>query len=319
MRPWLALAGLAVAVSTAAAQTPAAGGPPPSLARGARVDVSRFPYQRPLPQGPPGLVVLPLDAAVLAHSQGPQRRFGDLRIVDDQGAQIPYILEPRETLTLDLAPRAVSPDVRDLRERTRGQWSFYLLTLPFEDLPGPALVLETSEPIFKREIELGVQRPADRRRREPWFDLLVRTTWQHTEEGVKAAPLELTFATPRGRDLLLAVGEGDNRPLTLTAARLLLPGWQVRFVRPAAPLRLVYGNRDIASPRYDVALLGAAALRGEAAPIVAATEAARPRPDAVLSPLAFWIVLGVAVLALLAVLARLISSGPAPPPSPPAP
>ena len=52
---------------------PVAAQSPPAAAlteRGAQLDTSGFRYQRPISPGDPGLVVMPLDAAVLAHSSG---------------------------------------------------------------------------------------------------------------------------------------------------------------------------------------------------------------------------------------------------------
>ena len=66
-----------------------------TASRGAPIDTGGFRYQRPIPEGPAQLVVLPLDAAALAHSQGPPRHFADVRIVDEQNLQVPYVLEPR--------------------------------------------------------------------------------------------------------------------------------------------------------------------------------------------------------------------------------
>jgi hypothetical protein len=90
--------------------TPQAGVPGNAVRPGAPVDTSGFQYQRVLPDGPAELVTLPLDPAALAHSQGPRRKFADVRIVDDQNAQIPYLLEQRsEPLVLDLPIGVTTP------------------------------------------------------------------------------------------------------------------------------------------------------------------------------------------------------------------
>ena len=287
---------------------------------GAPLDTSGFQYQRRLPDGPAELVTLPLDPAALAHSQGPRRNFADVRIVDDQNAQIPYLLEQRsEPLALDLPISATTPRVPDLAKPSRGTLSFYLINLPYENLPQPVLSLETSEQIFLRSIELGVQREPDRRHKTEWFELLERTTWQHAIQGSPAPSLEIPFRRQWGRELLLIVEEGDNRPLPIRSARLRLPAWQLRFFRPAGPLRLLYGRADLSEPRYDVALLSPAAMSGPAREISAAPEAAISRPTALLSPRIFWIGLSVAVVVLLGLIVRLISSGTGQPSSPPGP
>ena len=296
--------------------------PPPAAAvqPGAPLDPGAFLYQRPLPEGPEELVVLPLDAAALAHSQGPRRNFADVRILDEHHAQVPYILERLPApLTLDLPIARTSPSVPDLAKPGRTARSFYAIELPYENLPEPVLTLQTSEPVFLRTIDLGVQRAADRRHKTEWFESLTRSTWQHADPGAPPQPLEIPLPRHRGRELLLIVEEGDNRALLITAARLMLPGWQLRFFRPAGQARLLYGRTDLAEPRYDVAVLAPSAMSGRARGIAAAAETAVSRPAALMSPGVFWTGLSVAVVVLLGLIVRLISSGTERQPSPPGP
>ena len=56
--------------------------------------------------------------------------------------------------------------------------------------------------------------------------------------------------------LFLVVEEGDNAPLPITKARLLLPSYRLRFFHAGnALLRLTYGRDDLQPPQYDLALL----------------------------------------------------------------
>jgi len=286
--------------------------------RGARLDVTGFTYQREIPPGEAGLVRLTLDAAVLAHSQGPLRTFADVRIVDDDNLQIPYLLERgAERLSIDLQLRGATPAARVLQERGGGARSFYALTLPYEELPGPVVALETSARIFHRSVQVGAERQPDRRSREVTFDMFTQAVWQYSNEAAPAPALELALPRDDARELLVIVDEGDNQPLPITRARLRLPGWQVRFQRPGGRLRLLYGKNDIAEPHYDVAVLAPSAMSGEAREVSAAAEQVPEVPAAVMSPRVFWVGLAVAALLLLAVLVRLITSGTAPPPSSP--
>ena len=310
MKAPLALALVAALGVLAGAQTTAPAQPADAAAsgRGAPLDAGGFQHQRRLLEGPAQLVVLPLDAAVLAHSQGPQRNFADVRIVDEQNLQVPYVLEPRTArLTMEVPFRRVVPKVRELTRRGSIARTFYSITLPYENLPQPVLTLETSEQIFLRSIELGAQRPADRRHRNDWFESFVRTSWQHANPRSTPPPLEVPFPRSRGRELLLIVEEGDNQPLPISGARLLLPGWQLRFFRPAGPLRLVYGRADLAEPRYDVAMLTPSAMSGTARETAAVPEAVAITPTEMVSPRMFWIGLSAAVVLLLALIARLLS------------
>ena len=294
--------------------------PPSAPQRGARLDTQGFIYEREIPPGEAGLARLTLDAAALAHSQGPLRTFADVRIVDDENVQIPYLLErTAERLTVDLQLRAATPAARVLQEHRGGARSFYALTLPYAGLPGPVVTLETSARIFQRGVQLGAERQPDRRSREVTFEMFTQATWQHSDEAAPAPALELALPRDDARELLLIVDEGDNQPLSITRARLRLPGWQLRFQRPAGRLRLLYGKNDISEPHYDVAVLAPSAMSGEAREISAAGEKTADVPAAVMSPRFFWVGLAVAALLLLAVLVRLIVSGTAPPPSPPGP
>ena len=178
---------LAASASVGAGHAEQTAPAPAVMAPGAPLDPSGFRYQRPLAPGDPGLVTLPLDAAVLAHSQGPSRSFADVRVVDANNAQIPYLLERRdERLSLDLELRSATPQARALRDRP-GNRSFYAITLPFENLPGPVVALQTSGTVFRRLVQLGVERPPDRRRREAAFEPLTQAVWEHADATTRAA------------------------------------------------------------------------------------------------------------------------------------
>ncbi len=103
--------------------------------------------------------------------------------------------------------------------------------------------------------------------------------------------------------------EGDNAPLPLTKARLLLPSYRLRFYHAGdASLRLVYGRDDLQPPQYDLALLaprvmGARAREVDAAP---AAASAAPSLESLASPRRSGSCLTGAVLVLLALIVRLV-------------
>ena len=86
---------------------------------GSTLDPATFRYVRPLPSGEPGLVTIPLDAAVLAHSQGVV--FSDVRVLDASNRQVPYLVErASEPLSLDLTIEPVTTRPASLpQDRTR--------------------------------------------------------------------------------------------------------------------------------------------------------------------------------------------------------
>ncbi len=192
------------------------------------------------------------------------------------------------------------------------QRSVYLVTLPYANLPASSLVIETSGRVFQRTVRIGVERPPDRVRRDAYFDIRAAETWRHAEEQTPARPLTLPLGTMEETELVLVVDEGDNAPLPLTTARLLLPSYRLRFFHAGGtPLRMVYGRDDLQPPQYDLALLaprvmGARAREVEAAP---ASSAASRSGEAFASPKIFWVVLTGAVLVLLGLIVRLLENG----------
>jgi hypothetical protein len=175
-------------------------------------------------------------------------------------------------------------------------------------------VLETSDRVFQRGLQVAVERPADRDHRDVWLDVRAATVWMHHVPEVAAPAALLPLAVLDGREFLLIVDEGDNRPLAITGGSLLLPSWRVRFFRPASAsssLTLLYGHANLQAPRYDLTLLAQQLMGAEAREVGAvAEEAARAEgaeAAAILSPRTFWIMLGAAVLVLIAIIGKLVA------------
>lgn len=308
MKPlaWTGVLGCAMAV-TLSAQIPSAG---------AVLDPSAFDYARDIAAGRAALVVLPLDAAALAHSRGPYARFADVRVVDGQNRQVPYLLEEAQE-PLELAvPFANFTPARAGRPDARHR-STYMVTLPYPRLPDADLVIETSQRTFRREVQLSEQRLVDRSRNAQSAAVIGNRVWQHTDESVAAPPLLLAARNRDATLLILTIDDGDNAPLPLTSVRLRLPRWRIRFYRPGdARLRLLYGSRDAVAPEYDLALLRTKVMEESAEEISAAPERKSRRDSAaIVSPRVFWGFLIAAVLVLVALVARLATSSPSGGPS----
>jgi hypothetical protein len=294
----------------AAPDTAAAATIPSVTTIGAAVDASRFSFVRTLPPGDSGLVMLPLDAPALAHSAGLAGSFADVRVINDAEQQVPYLVErvseplslPLTITKLDHPPASVDPQ-SDRRTVYRIDW-------PFEHLPSPRLVIATPARVFERTITVAVESEPDRYHRDRWLDRLARTTWAHVEQDAPATDLTLPLPQIESKSLLMIVDEGDNMPLPLTSARLLLPAYRLRFFRERGQsLRLVYGNTEMAPPRYDLALLAPQVLGVVASEISASDEqppkAASSLP-ALVSPRLFWLALVIAVVVLLGLIVRLL-------------
>jgi hypothetical protein len=274
-------------------------------AAGAPVDLAAFRWVRDLPPGPPGLTALRLDAAVLAHSPG----LGDVRLVAGDGRQIPYVVEQvGEPLGLDLAPPSVEPKGDVTRERQ----TTYRIELPYPRLPEARLVLETDGRVFERQVALRVERTRPDARDGRRYEVVHTTTWRHVDTERPARPLTIALPLLDVTTVFVDVDDGDNSPLRVASARLLLPTRRLRFVRASGvePV-LVYGAPKLSAPRYDLSLLaprilGASAHETDPLPERPTGNGAADERGDTVGRGVFWGVLAASVLVLLVVLARLI-------------
>lgn len=278
---------------------------------GGAISQEGFEYVRNIPAGGAGLIALQMDIAAMAHSGRNPRRLRDVRIVDSSGLQIPYLLESRDEpliTTVRIERKALPPDL----ERQPQNVSSYQVHLPFENLPNPRLVLTTKARVFQRAVTIGSVVPAGERQ-PARFVRRGEATWTHADQDVAAAPL--TFGLPDSaldQDLYLLIDEGDNQPLPIDQATLLVPQYAVRFFRrDNQPLRLLYGRDDLDAPRYDLQLLAGQVLGRTAEEISAGPEqplsgsAASGALDLVPAPV-FWSVLALTVIVLLGLVVRLM-------------
>jgi hypothetical protein len=276
---------------------------------GAALDVSRFRYARTVPAGPPGLTALSLDAAVLAHS-----RLSDLRLGNANGRQLAYLLEARDeplAIALDPLSSAPPPAWMSAYMRGPGNRTTYVLRLPHETTTDSRLLLSTGARIFTRQVHIFVEQEPTRRGDMAGARRLASSAWTHADPHDPAPQLTIALPAFAKPELVLVVDEGDNAPLKIDSARLLLPGYALRFFRADdSPLTLYYGDDALGAPRYDLALLKPYLLGVPATDLVAAPE----QPPTPIAPprsipiWAFWSVLIVAVLVLLGLIWRLLRS-----------
>ena len=261
---------------------------------GAPVEQKDFRYSRTLGAMPRGLTSLVLDAHVLAHSDA----LNDVRLTDSKGNQIPYLVERRDS---PLAIRLSVPG----HENAGGNKSLYRLSLPYDSLPyGAQIVIRTDARVFSRRVIL--RKSADESHGRD-AQLLEVTTWQSSDPDSDPPPL--TFGAPQrsAHALELEIDEGDNAPLPIASAELLLPSYALRFVNPGSALTLLYGNPMVSAPRYDLALL-APRLFGQSSHEVtlAAAEPADTAGTTSRERKIFWIVIAAAAVVLLLTLTRLL-------------
>lgn len=284
--------------SAAVAGAPAVAEPP----GGGALATDGFRFERALAEVGIGLQQLPLDAAVLAHAHA----LADLRLATSDGQQVPYLLERRaEPLELGLTLQTAGEGDGSSRSPA-GVVSHYSVDLPYAGLPAGRLALATSARVFDRELVL---RTAERDRAtggERWRTV-AQLAWRHADPESAAPELAIDLPALSGDRLRLEVEEGDNRPLPLTAVRLLLPSWQLRFFGTGQPLRLLYGDPRLAPPRYDLALLAPRLVGVEGRALaLPAEQPLAAAGDPVASGRWFWFGLVAAVVVLLGLLVRLL-------------
>ena len=161
---------------------------------------------------------------------------------------------------------------------------------------------------------MGVLHPAEGRRVAE-VEIVSTHVWTQANDATAAPPLRLRFVESIDQKIVLQIDEGDNQPLPIERATLLLPNYAVRFLRTdSGPLRLVYGRHDLSAPQYDLQLLAPQMLGQPATEVRAEPERGpdgKPVADAgppppLVSPAVFWGALGLAVAVLLGLVVRLI-------------
>ena len=271
---------------------------------GAEIDQGRFRYSRSIPNEGIGLTTLPLDAAALAHGS-----LADIRIATADGHQVPFLLERLdEPLSVTLPSLERVKSARDPASRSR-----YRIHLPYAGLPSSRLVIHTDARVFERQVAVEMLPSAEDDTRSRRGSIVIgQSPWRHTEPELPAPALSIELPPLRVTDLSLVIDEGDNAPLPIRDATLLLPAYRLRFFRDGhSPLALLYGRTDLAAPRYDLALLAPRLLGVPAQDVMPGAEQGSSNVTGVTPTVVFWGALALAVLVLVVLIARLLrpSSG----------
>lgn len=286
--------------------------------RGARLETRRWTLERrfdvPDRDDLYSLTLAAADVAVLRPD------LADLRLVDAQDVQLPFVLERDATLERVVMDHALE------RSGARGSVSRHDLAVPEafakgSRLPVAYLELQVSDRFFTRPVRL-----LDPLAGQARASLVVAATLARSgrEEG-PLVPLELGLAGRRVSELRLEIEEGDNAPLNLEVVRAVVPVPRLAFKAGPGRYRLLLGNENAPAPRYDSAALRQEFLSYAAMPLAAEALDKNAGHRRRLSEhfsgasptLLLWGTLGVAVVALLLLTARIV--GEKQPPAPPAP
>lgn len=239
--------------------------------------------ERPV-QGEPGLVRLDLGPTELAAARDDR---GDLRLVDGQGRQIPYLVQEAGGRLLEGMTETRVED---------GSRTLVQVTLPIDNLPVERLLLRTERGSFRREVSLEVGQKPPR--------TLAVVAWEQGESGPGRLVLPVRQRLPR--EFTLAIENGDNAALPIGPIQAVIPAVSLRFVLPAGGARLLAGDPQLPTPRYDLAFLQDPLFQGTARVATLGEAVVRkPTPAQVDRKLLGLAVAGLG-LALLVLIVRLV-------------
>jgi hypothetical protein len=291
-------------------------------ARGAAADTTRWAVARTITiAGAEDLYTLTLAPNDLAYLKPD---LADLRLVDADGRQVPYVLEPRAVAArIPLTVAAATPRANAART------SAWQLTVPAS---GPETATRTPLPLADVDLffaDAFFTRPAVLLVPEARAPHGQRPLWQDTlraarrEPGAPPAPRSFALGDLRASTIGLEVADGDNAPLTLQKAEAVIWVPRVTFKAAAGTYRLLFANAEATAPTYDLDALRQDVLSYSAIPLdgptfqpAAANADHAPGAGAVVQGLArgplLWGVLGVSLAALIWLTRRILKRPPPP-------
>jgi len=277
-----------------------------AMRAGAAVDTRLYRHARAVrvaasPEGVTRLRLSPADLGVARED------LGDLRIVDRDARQWPYLVE-RAGATEEIG-LALSGREHD------GTETVYRLGLPVPVLRLDEISIEAPVRFVDRPYRLVATTPPDENQTTLARGRLVRRVH---DRGALRIPL----GAARVASLELRIEDGSEAPLEIAAVKARLPLPDLFLTVPQGEYRLLVGNPDDAPPRYEleavrdvVLAVASVQARGEE---LAANPDYRMRARFGASPkgietVSLWIVLAGAVVVLGALTLRLARREPGPP------
>lgn len=199
------------------------------------LDARAYTHRRPLAvrPSPDGLSRVRLTAADAARARPD---LGDVRVVDAQSRQWPYLLQAD-------AARSWQPLAIDGPRQRRNE-SQYRLRLPVAPLAIDQLVLESDASFFDRAYRLTALDADD--------NAIALTAGRLVLRAEHPRPVALGFPAVRVTALELTVEDGDEAPLAFRAAYGRAIEAELFLAAPAGDYVLLVGEPDVAAPRYEL-------------------------------------------------------------------
>ncbi len=269
--------------------------PSPALAfamrAGRQLDPTRFTHQRPLTAhaSPDGLIRHQLGVDTLALARADQ---GDIRIVDAESRQWPYLIEHEmgfETLVLPVEEHEIE-----------GSESIYTLTLPASPMVIDEIVIDPPVSFFERTFRLEGGDPNDSGN---WLGLASGPLRRRQGDRRKVhIPTNGGLVTA----LRLVVQDNQDGPLDLGSVELRHAATELFFTAPAGDYTLLVGNPEAEAPRYELAAVRNVVLAVDAVEATTGPLGENPSYSTLvgistrkgLQQVALWGVLGLAVVVL---------------------
>jgi hypothetical protein len=199
-----------------------------------------------------------LDGASQLHLAIPVGKWPWLRLtVDDQRSQpIPFTGARVHAAVVEPVPAEAVPVTIVARDENPGQTRL-TVSLSAANLDVASVGIETTEPLFTRQVTLAAPQVEDGTIREQPLarGVIYRVAVEgQPESSLLTVPLEDLV---RSRELLLLIDNKDSPPLPITMVRAeRRPVYLVFLARSAGSYYLLSGNSRCAAPRYDLASLG---------------------------------------------------------------
>lgn len=208
---------------------------------GQSLDAAGFRMRWAVPGGS-GLSIIPLPTAVALASR---RELADLRLLDSEGRQLPYLLRQQ-------AQRRVLEGVEFERQED-GSTTRIVIKNPEPDVILEAVTLRTTAPVFDRGVSL--QRPAGGS-----LEVLRSASWRWSEAAGAEMPAEgrrfvVSIGQAVGDTLVLSIDNGDDAPLPFEGVELSVVGSELITMVPEGGATLYVGHRSLGPPDHDIGML----------------------------------------------------------------
>jgi hypothetical protein len=168
--------------------------------------------------------------------------LGDVRIVDSEARQIPYV-RADEWIESPLALTVT-------HEESAGHVDRYMLKSASPVGASALLIHVDDTTYFSRIVRVVDTDSGDRHGRRVLFESRV------TRQEERQTPIRLALDGARHRALTLEIEDGDNTPLSVSAAQALVRVPRLAFkAKGAGETTLLVGNAEAAPPDYDIASL----------------------------------------------------------------